>query len=67
MAAKFLHEMAADDDTLSILEIDILSHPLQTWQAGIRMIPAIRIEKRTLSGLYLTRKKIIHFVYNEEA
>lgn len=62
MARKHLKEITKMDDSITISEIEILHHPLQTWQEGIRMIPALKIENKLLSGLYLGRKMIEDFI-----
>jgi len=43
-------------------EIDILSSPVKTWTAGVRMIPAIKINGSTLSSVYLTKERISQFI-----
>lgn len=62
MAGKYLHEIAGEDPTLSIKEIEVTTHPIKIWQQGIRLIPALQIEQQTLSGLYLTKKQIKNFI-----
>jgi hypothetical protein len=62
MARKYLREIAKMDDSITISEIEILHHPRQTWKDGIRMIPALKIEDKLLSGLYLNKKNIAAFI-----
>lgn len=47
---------------MQIEEVDILTSPGLALHAGIRMIPAIRVGDKTLSSIYLSRKKIDEFV-----
>ncbi|WP_459944664.1 hypothetical protein [Desulfocastanea catecholica] len=43
-------------------EIDVLSAPQQSWKAGIRMIPALKIDSHILSALFLSRSTIAQFI-----
>ncbi len=65
MAAKYLHQLAALDDSLEITEVDVLSHPMDFLSQGIRLIPAIKTDDRWLHGVYLTREKIKDFLYEK--
>ncbi|MBU0484374.1 MAG: hypothetical protein KKB30_07670 [Proteobacteria bacterium] len=47
---------------LEIKTVDVATNPLKTWQAGVRMIPALQIEDKILSGIFLTRGQIIEFI-----
>lgn len=66
MAGKHLHELQEELGTFTIDEVDILTNPSRTWQAGIRMIPALKTDNRVLSGLYLTKQAIRAFVTGEK-
>lgn len=35
---------------------------MKTWQDGIRMIPALKIEDKTLSGVFLNKTQILSFI-----
>jgi hypothetical protein len=45
-----------------VIEIDILTAPQLSWRNGIRMIPALKINERVLSALFLSRKDIAAFI-----
>lgn len=66
MARRFLNEITGKDEAITISEIEILQHPLQTWQDGIRMIPAIKIDDKLLSGIYLNKKTIEAFIHKSK-
>ena len=62
LAKKYLHEIASTDPTISIEEVEILSSPVKAWKDGIRMIPALKIDSRIKSGLYLNKEDIMDFI-----
>lgn len=66
MACRFLKELSKDSKGITIEEIDVLQHPKKTWHAGIRMIPALQVGDKILSGSYLTKKRIQNFLKNLE-
>ena len=62
MAKKHLLELTSDHPQLVVEEREVLLDPMGIGREGIRMIPAIRIGDRVLSGLYLTRDGIADFL-----
>ncbi len=62
MARRSLKEICNSDEQFEIEEIDILQQPKRTWQAGIRMIPALQVDNEILSGAYLTKLQILRFI-----
>lgn len=62
MAGRYLREIAAENPSIVIDEVEILRHPLKICKEGIRCIPALRIGDSTLSGLYLNREQIRKFI-----
>ena len=62
IAGRHLRELAAADPSLEIEEVDILLSPRRTWRDGIRMIPAMRIGNRTISGVFLGKDAIAGFI-----
>lgn len=67
LAKKHLYEIASTNSEISIEEIDILSSPIKTLKAGVKLIPAIEIEKKILSGIILTKKNISDFIEQQLA
>ena len=62
VAGRHLRELAAADPSIEVEEIDIMFAPRRTWQDGIRMIPAMRIDNRILSGVFLSKNAIAGFI-----
>ncbi|GAB6191474.1 hypothetical protein JCM39068_12230 [Desulfocastanea catecholica] len=62
LAGKYLREISAADPEIQVQEIDVLSAPQQSWKAGIRMIPALKIDSHILSALFLSRSTIAQFI-----
>ena len=63
MAKRSLNRLRQSEG-LEIKVVDVMRHPLQSSQAGIRMIPAIKAGDKILSGLYLSEKAIQAFLNN---
>jgi hypothetical protein len=63
LAKKYLSESLESIPDATLEEIDILSSPVKSWSAGVRMIPAIQIDQSVLSSLYLSREDISAFIY----
>ena len=64
LAGRTLKEIAREHGDIEIEEIDVFKRPLETLRRGVRMIPALQIDSRVLSGLYLKRKHIHQFIDN---
>lgn len=47
---------------MTVTEVDIVSHPVNAWQDGIRMIPALVAGEKMLSGVYLGSSRIREFL-----
>lgn len=47
------------------IEIDSMTQPLKTWQAGIRMIPALKSDHVVLSGVLLSKEQIRNFLIQQ--
>ena len=60
-----LTKLSPDFPNIDIERVDIMAHPRQTWNDGIRMIPALKNGDRILSGILLAKKDIQRFM--EEA
>jgi glutaredoxin len=59
---KALLEIISGNKGIELEEIDVFSHPLRTWSDGIRIFPALKINERILSGVFLGRQKIQAFI-----
>lgn len=62
LAKKHLHDLKKEFPEMEIKEIDIVTSPGKVLSAGIKMIPAIVIEDKVLSSIYLGRRKIAAFL-----
>ena len=66
MAARELKRLKKEYENIEVTEIDVATCPRQTWQAGIRMIPALECRGKILSGFILTSAKIQKFITTEQ-
>ena len=62
LARHALKDITRGRGDIEIEEIDVLKRPLETLRKGIRMVPALQIDNRVLSGLYLKRRHIHQFI-----
>jgi predicted DsbA family dithiol-disulfide isomerase len=62
LARKYLHEIIASKPEIQVIEVDILTAPRQSWNDGIRMIPALKIDERVLSALFMSKTNIADFI-----
>ncbi len=67
LARKYLLEIVGDDPGIQIEEVDILGSPQRCIQNGIRMVPALVIDKDKLSGIFLNKKAIKAFITRHKA
>lgn len=61
-----LTRLLKDHPDIEIEKVDILTHPLQVWNDGIRMIPALKNGDTILSGIMLAKKDIHNFIEQAE-
>lgn len=62
LAKKYLLEITAPHPDIQLKIIDVVSAPRQSWNEGIRMIPALKIDEHILSGLVLGKADIADFI-----
>lgn len=62
LAKKHLYYLKKEFPEMEINEVDIITSPGKALKAGIKMIPAIAIEDKVLSSIYLGRRKIADFL-----
>jgi hypothetical protein len=62
LAGRILDKLRMEYGNLEVEEIDVVVHPLLVWNAGIRMIPAIRAGDVVLAGVFLKEDEIRRFV-----
>jgi hypothetical protein len=66
LAKKYLQEIAQQKDNLTIIEVDIMDQPIKSWQDGIRLIPALKIDNKILSGIFLNKTQILNFIEEQQ-
>lgn len=62
LARKYLLEIISADPGIQLQEIDVMTAPRQSWNDGIRMIPALKIDNRIFSSLFLSKSAITDFI-----
>ncbi|MFH0783431.1 MAG: hypothetical protein V2B20_15965 [Pseudomonadota bacterium] len=62
LVKKQLLAICQEHPHFQIEEVEILTSPLRTFRDGINMVPALKIGDDILSGMYLSKKKIIDFI-----
>jgi hypothetical protein len=65
-AEKHLQNLLGKPLPDTIVFIDVVKHPIQTWQDGIRMIPAIKAGEDVISGITLSTNRIKTFLDRHE-
>lgn len=64
-AKKALEECTRSQADVELEYVDIISSPKRVVQDGIKMIPAIKVGNRVLSGIFLTKAQIATFFAEE--
>jgi glutaredoxin len=59
---RALLEIIHNNKEIEIEEVDVLTHPLRTWSDGVRIFPALKINGRILSDVFLGKKKMELFI-----
>lgn len=54
LAGRALEKLRKEFPELTIETVEVTRNPLRAWQAGVRMLPAVTCNDKTLSGLILT-------------
>lgn len=62
MARQTLEELTRDKPEFRIEEVDIMTNPLRAWKDGVRFIPTLKSDNKTLSGVFLSRREIQDFL-----
>jgi hypothetical protein len=62
LAGKYLLEITSHNPEIQVEEVDILAAPRRSWNDGIRMIPALKIDNHILSALFMSRTNIADFI-----
>lgn len=62
MVDRELTQLQKENSDLEIIKTDVVTNPLQVWENGIRMIPALKHGDKILSGIFLSKKEIKTFI-----
>lgn len=62
LAEKNLLEITSLDPEIRVEEVDVLTAPRKSWNDGIRMIPALKIDKHILSAFLMSKTNIAAFI-----
>lgn len=62
LVSRALNKIAENFPQIELEVIEVATHLVQTHQAGIRTVPAIKIGNDVLTGLILTPQKIRRFI-----
>jgi len=57
-----VQNIVKDHPEITLTTIEVTTHIKQTWTAGIRMFPALKIDNDILAGVFLSEDKIRTFV-----
>jgi hypothetical protein len=66
MARKTLYELLDSKPDFHVEEVDIVTNPLRAWKDGVRFIPTLKSGDKTLTGIFLSREEIQHFLNEAE-
>ncbi len=59
---KYLLELTAQHPEIRVEIIDVATEPRRSWNDGIRMIPALKIDGHILSAIFINRTDIANFI-----
>ncbi|TKB28085.1 hypothetical protein FCL47_00925 [Desulfopila sp. IMCC35006] len=59
---KYLLEITAQHPDIDVEIIDVATEPRRSWNEGVRMIPALKIDGDILSALFISRTDITDFI-----
>jgi len=62
LAGRALLKLRGEFPDLTIETVEVSQEPLRAWRAGVRMLPAITCNGRTISGIILTTTALRNFL-----
>lgn len=66
-AKRYLAEITSETPEIIVENVDIVTAPIRAWKDGIRMVPALKIDRRILSGMLLSRDNIADFIAHRKS
>lgn len=62
LAGRALRQLRREFPDLTIETVEVTRDPLRAWQAGVRMVPTVTCNGKTLSGVILTTTSLRAFL-----
>jgi hypothetical protein len=62
LAGHALKKLQKEFPELTIETVEVTREPLRAWQDGVRLVPAVRYQGKTLSGLLLNTATLRDFI-----
>jgi glutaredoxin len=62
LAERALKSLHKEFQELSIETVEVTREPLRAWQDGVRMLPTVTCNEKSLSGLFLTTNALRDFL-----
>lgn len=62
LAGRALQKLRAEFPELTIETVEVTREPLRAWQAGVRMLPTVTCNGKSLSGIILTTAALRDFL-----
>lgn len=62
LAGRALKKLRGEFPELAIETVEVTREPLRAWQAGVRMLPAVTCNGKSISGLLLTTATLRDFL-----
>ena len=62
LAGRALRKLRGEFPELTIETVDATRNPLRTWQAGVRMLPTVTCNGKSISGLLLSTDTLRDFL-----
>ena len=64
LAGRALKKLRGEFPELTIETVEVTRDPLRAWQAGVRMLPAVTCNGKTISGVILTTATLREFLHS---
>lgn len=62
LASRALKKLQKEFPELQIETVEVIREPHLAWQAGVRLVPAVTCNGKTLSGVILTEASLRNFL-----
>ncbi|PLX95144.1 MAG: hypothetical protein C0620_04590 [Desulfuromonas sp.] len=62
LAHRLLKKIVEQDPQLELETVEVTTNAFNSWNEGIRMVPALKIGEDVLSGLFLDEQRMKKFI-----